>query len=563
MKLKDENDVLDLKWRQAYIKQIESSENQERKNEALKRFEIYRDQTRKWVFKALKKQNLKEETLRQMEASVSNLSILKKVVNKLAKVYQTAPIRQVESDDDRAKIDMLEDELDFDTAMAKTNRYLELSKNAIVYVVPQKNVIQSLNSSKPIFDLKVKVLNSHAYDPILDFDNCEVARGFVLSDYNEASSNEFEQYTGKRSRKFDDPVQDSMSGVSREGKEYIFWTNLYHFTTNHKGEIIKDKSPEDLKNPVVMLPMISFNYDTDGDFWAYGGNDLVDGSIAINLDITNMTDIANIQGYGQVVVKGENIPSVLEFGPHTALVFKTNAGEEKPDVDVLSNNPPIMDWMSMIEQKVALLLSTNNLSPRNVATKLDATNFPSGISQLIEQSEVTFDIEDKQKIFQDNEPVIWEVIRRWMEVLTAKKQASAALAEIGTFKDSDVNLIFPRNKAVVTEAEKLDNLKKRQELGINSEIEILMIDNPDLSEEEAQEKLDKIKEEKQAKLDSFMPSIPDESEEDISALGVDEKKELNVDKDSSSDTGLVKNPNPRGRKKLVTKETADNFRKRK
>jgi hypothetical protein len=508
MKLKAEEDVLNLEWRQAYLKCLDSDYNVERKRKAFKRFEIYRDKTKKWVIDAMLKEKLSESYIQEIEPRIANVSIARKVVDKKAVIYTAAPKREVETEEDQKKIDELVKELDFNSCMAKANRYLELSRNTVVYAVPQKNVIQSLIAGKDIYDLKVKVLNDHAYDPIIDADNCEVARGFVLSEYIDvpAKLKEEKYYQGQRNKRFKNPPQEleSAPGYKKE-QRFIWWTNMYHFTTNEKGEILPEYSAEGNINPITMLPIIPLSYDKDGYFFAEGGDDLVDGAIRININMTDMTAIARMQGYGQMVVIGNNIPDVLEVGPHTVLKFVTNQGEDKPDVKFLTSNPPIGDWMSMIEQDVAVYLSMQNLSPRQVATKLDVTQPPSGVSQMIESAEVTFDIEDKQKIFKDSEPLIWEAIRRWIEILFEKKQLSLEFTEIGPFDDSDVQLTFPKNKAVVTESERLDNLQKRKDLGINTTLDLIMLDNPDMTEEQAKAKLDEINNEKQAKMEMFLP----------------------------------------------------------
>lgn len=540
VKLNNEEDVLNIDWRKAYISHINSEYNNERKRKAYKRFEIYRDNTKKWVIEALKAEDLKESTLKKLEKQVSNISICKKVIEKKAMIYQAPPARDVKSEDDKAKIQKYSKELDFDSSMAKVNRYLELSRNTLTLVIPQKNVIETLFSTngKKIYDLSKKVLNDHSYDVIVDSENCEVARGFVLSDYVERKEVTIHpKYTGRRPRNFKDPKQDQLNGTTKLSREYIFWTNLYHFTCDEDGEIIKDKSPDGFLNPIRMLPAVDFSYDKDGKFWAEGGDDLIDASIGINVKFTHMDEILKMQGYGQLTIVGPNIPDVIEVGPHSVLRYQTNAGEDKPDINFLSTDPQTQNWLNSIEAQVSFTLSTNNLSPRNVSTKLDVVNPPSGISQLIENSEVTFDIEDKQKIFKDKEPLIWEVVRRWSEELVRTQQLSKRFLEIGLFADSNVQLTFSKNKAVVTEGEKLDNLKKRKDLGIATDLDLIMLDNPDLTEEQAQKKLDEINAEKQAKM-SVMVDVTedaptDDAEDEVKVPNTEEKgKDFGKDTES-------------------------------
>jgi hypothetical protein len=156
-----------------------------------------------------------------------------------------------------------------------------------------------------------------------------------------------------------------------------------------------------------------------------------------------------------------------------------------------------MSWLASAETHLALLLTTNNLSPSNVASKLDVQNFASGVAMLIEQSEVTEDITDKQGHYLQIETELWDITNRWMELYNSTAEFTEEWDNVGDLPiDASVSVKFTEPKTPVSEGEKLDNLKKRDDLGINEKIDLIMIDNPDLSREEAKEKLMRIQEEK-------------------------------------------------------------------
>ena len=90
-----------------------------------------------------------------------------------------------------------------------------------------------------------------------------------------------------------------------------------------------------------------------------------------------------------------------------------------------------------------------------------------------------------------------------MAFLSDKKALNSELELIGPFVDADVGIKYTELKPAVTEGEKLDNLKKRKDLGLNRQVELIRMDDPDLSVEDAELKLKEINEEKMARAQQF------------------------------------------------------------
>ena len=76
-------------------------------------------------------------------------------------------------------------------------------------------------------------------------------------------------------------------------------------------------------------------------------------------------------------------------------------------------------------------------------------------------------------------------------------------------EDMDLNLEFTESEAIATEKEKLEGLKLRKDLGINTMSDLIMLDQPGLDLEQAEEKLKKIEEEKLSRMDEFVNNMPD------------------------------------------------------
>ena len=196
MRLKNNQDVLSLQWRKKYLTYVKSEVCAKRKIEALRRQSVYNDNTKEWVIKSLSKE-LSNETVQVMANRASNISIAKKVINKLSQVYNAGVIRTVDSPNDQVAIDLLTDELDFESFMKKINKFLELQKNVLVQVIPQK----VLSDEKELFKIKMKAITPAYYDIILDHEDDDIIRGYVLSEMIIREKNQpYELYQGQRNR---------------------------------------------------------------------------------------------------------------------------------------------------------------------------------------------------------------------------------------------------------------------------------------------------------------------------------------------------------------------------
>jgi hypothetical protein len=501
MKLIIEDQILDEGFRARVIKDIKSESNNARKNEAKKRYEVYKDNTVKYVMAKLQRELKDVNTLAIMENRAANISIGKKVINKLGRVYACPVTRETGSETVNNQIAELAKIMNFDQNQKKADRLTRLQKNTLVWFYPD-----AVGADE--YRICQKVYQPWQYDVLENPNDPERPACVVFSDFNDSRQlglplgegpqvSALEGTTSVSSHGMTLATNSSMAINTDETRTYIWWTNNYHFTTDSKGKILRAISPEGLENPIGRIPGVTVAEDQDGEYWAQGGQDLIDGAILVNTLITDMFAIAFMQGWGQLVITGDKVPEEYVMGPHHALVLRydSKAGEAKPEVDVINANPPLADWMRSIEQYVALLLSTNNLSPTTVASKLDVSAFPSGVALLVDRSESTDSIEDKEQDFYWAELAEWEVIKRYHNLYYDRKLLAPEFADVGRIPDE--TRVTPkfgeRNAEVVTESERLDNMKKRRELGVASQIDLIMQDNPGMSKDEAMKKLLDIK----------------------------------------------------------------------
>lgn len=522
MRLQNEDQILDQSVRQKIIEEIEGYENKCRKYHSYKRYQCYKDKTSHFVVELLLRQ-FDTETVEEMRYALSNISIVKKVIDKLSRVYSNGVERIISGDEEATdKLKTIEKVLDVNSSMKKTNRFLKLEKNADLFIKPCP--VETKEGRK--WAIKLEPLLPHLFDVVEDYYDRTKPMVTILSDYKPPATN-LAKMDGARmpitrpvdapmtsdgiDQKIADKPQDQMMS---ENKTYIFWSRKHHFTCDSKGNILPDKNNPNNENPFGVNLHIHFAIDQDGSFWAEGGDDLVDGAILINALTSHTIHVGTVQGYGQFYMTGENLPKSIKVGPTKAIIAEYKKDEQaEPKMGFLNANPQLQSLQSLIEMYIALYLTTNNLSTSGVSTQLTgANNLASGVALIIDKAESLEDVQDQRQVFIDKEPDIFEAIN---EIISTLETDMIAELQGNTLPDdfkSDFVVKFHDPTPIMTESEKLANMKLRQELGLDSMISLIMKDDPSLSEEQAEDKLKKIVEQK---LKEKMLGIKDLAEQGV------------------------------------------------
>jgi hypothetical protein len=504
MRIDNEEALLNEEVRARIIEEIGGRENRERKQSAYKRYKCYKDQTHLYVLDHLIAQ-FDDATVQEMQYALCNISFTKKIVNKLARVYSNGVKRECKRKGDTKKVEEHEKLLKFNQVMKKLNRFLRLQQNVLLYVKP----VKVGEKYRP----KLVPLQPFFYDVIEDPNDPETPMAVILSHFTPESGRYSlidpanRESRGAKVRKQADGMhqaiadrpEDSPPEADLEKGKLIWWTKQYHFVTDAKGVIVASEStaegPMDISNPIQRLPFEVFAVDQDNAFWAEGGDDIVDGSIRINTQLANLVHIGVTQGYGQLVLSGPNLPTSIKVGPNHAIKLSAEAGsgDAVADAKFITANPPLSDLMRLIEMKVALLLSTNNLSTKHIASELSSSaDFPSAIAMIVDMAESTEDVEDQAQVFLDAEPRVWETIAAWEDIYADRELLDEKFVKVKLPDDIEVTPVFESAKPIMSEKESLEVLEKRKALGLDRMIDLIMRDKPELTEEQAKARLDEI-----------------------------------------------------------------------
>lgn len=507
MKIQNEEQILDVHFRANIIKEIVGSENVQRKRDAENRYKIFKDQTKEFVLKRIKDEQ-GSESAQEVEHRISNISFCKKMVEKKARVYDHGVQRIVTGIENEEEKEYRQDQIQkqasivgFNACMQKVNNFSELQKNATVKAMPYLNPATGKWRYKPF------PLNPHFYDVIEDGNNPELPLVHIFSYFHDGiDSNQSTLTSGIRSNddvnfRFGDGVDQYIADSPRDdfidNVRYIWWSHNYHFTTDSKGNIIDSVSPPDLKNPIGMSCFVDFSIDQDNHYWAIGGDDIIDAAVLLNMLLTDLYYISRYQGLGIFYFFGRGVPKQIKIGPKEVLTLDIREGDPSPQIGFANSNAPLDQHMKMIEQHLAFILSTNNIMATSIQGSLTAATAQSGIQEIVQRSENVGDVEASQQLYVDGEPKIFRIMAKWHNLYLNKGLLDDDLAALGPM-DENIQLMvkFEKPQVMLSDKEKLEVYKMREELGIDSEIDLIMKDNPLLTRDEAEQRFKQILEDK-------------------------------------------------------------------
>ena len=452
---------------QEIIKQIETQENKARKDHAYKARQIMEGAQAKYVKTELAR--LYPKTHRLMR--VSDISLLKKVVSKIAKAYKEDPLRILDSEEETERYSQLAKDANFNKQFNVFDRYFVRDKHAALWVNKIEDVFYLIPLAAFEFDVIIDEKTNELDTIILTYDR-------------------------------------------KDFKEYALWTNDHHVLVRSRNSVIEYVPIEGNPNNINPLGIIPFSYRSSGDGRGYPlASPLPDQSTTMNVSLSDLQSAAAKQGHGHLVRKvvGDQKTAEVHAGLHTVidLVLSDNPDEPQPDVSYINASPDLTGQREALAAYVRGVLDESGISGGEFLTG-NIREFTSGLDRAIAQADVTDQVEAHQAEYANVENEIFQIIKAYQELENAER-----------FISENLTVNYRKPKVLISDAETLANIEKQLNLGLIEEWEKFKIMNPNLSEEECREKLERINKEKLERQKMFAMDNPNPNNEEQNARNQD------------------------------------------
>lgn len=418
-----------------------SAETRERKDDTIKRLSYYHDEQQEYIIELLEKHHAEPDAFEPVYFNVT-----KKVINQLAMVYMASAQRQIVdgTTNDNSIFTEIVDSSNLDLKLKTASRYCQLLKTIMLRPVWRRG------------QMDLDVLTGDILD-VEWGDSPEHITHVMVTHYPQ-------------------------SGETKD-IEYSLWDEQTYRRLDYNGNTI-----ESAPNPYGIIPFVPVwaQVPATGSFWVAGGGDLVSVQSAINAKLTDLMLVLRYQGFGVPVARGVPEDSLGQIGPNTCVIIPDPAG----DFSFAKTQAPIAQTLAAIEFLAKNLAISNGLSAASMSVKPTQESGLSRISQSTELNELR---KDQISLFGRYERQLFNMFKIvWNAHNPTKKITDTARLKIDFYDPRPV--MSPDKQAELWQVE--------LEMGTISRTDILMLKNPDLSKEDAIQKLEEI----QAENDKYSPT---------------------------------------------------------
>lgn len=445
---------------------------------------------------------------------IGDISIVKKINDKQAKSYKNQPIRLANTDKETQELNTIYKDFKFHRGLREFDSIYNLHKYACLWLTwqnPEERdeeegayILHALHPYE--FDLVRDQVSGEPIVFIMNYPDITVTRHAGRSDGQEQT------------------ISESQSDTSAVTRVYRMWTKDSFVKVqikkarghgNESKELMSVVFEEVKDNPIGMLPIVYLQRDSAIDYPIT--SNIAKQSIDWNVSFSDLKTAAATQGHGQLVVKhamGMKMKD-MHMGQHTAITLPQPTKPDSPQTDAnyINANPDLVGQLEVLKFDIANILDDQGVKAKGTIEG-GPERFASGFDRLIAEADVQDVVEDNQSIYsQELEPGLFYVLKAYEEAMNKP-----------TFSGTeDIEVYFQKPKVLISDKETLENIQKREELGLILPHEKHMIMNPNLSDEEAMRREEEIRAYQMKKMEEMGMLIG--SEEDT-----DEEGEANAER---------------------------------
>lgn len=421
---------------------------EQRKDYASKMLDYYNNNQLDYIMEYVKERDPKGNNIYPV-----GLNIVRKIIRNLAMVYIKDAVRTIDGTEQDQKI------------------YSEIeTTSAIAVKMKQANRMSKLLGTvllKPVWR------NGHMDLDVLTPDVLDVETGYTPEDLQAVQVTHY------------DPVGDVNE------TSYSIWTSETITTMDALGNFISEEI-----NPYGILPFIPCWSDPPTDyFWQRGAHDLILSQDAINRMLTLLGYAIDFQGFSLCYVKSESQPKKedqnIKLGPRSVMFLS-----QQGDVGFASPDAPINEVLAAISFLMKQAAITNGLSASIITTD---DKQMSGVSRITSNREMEELRRDDIALFTEYERKLFNIFRIIWNYHNPDRQMSNEVQLLVNFYDP---------QPVIDARDQVQVWSQLMEMGIISPVDIIMERDPDLTREEATEKLYNIREEIQEYTQYVKDPIP-------------------------------------------------------
>lgn len=439
-------------------------------------YKIDEGQIREEVEDSLREEMVSQAALNRALKRIPSINIPKKVADKLSKVYALPPVRKTSDETDADLVDGISKLADVDGVMHYSNRLYNLQRMGAVEFFAKDG------------KQRIRVLAGHQYLPYSDdpVDPLNVTV-FIKFMGTELRYGQMFDEDGRKVTQEDQPRRVDIFHVYSDDEFLVI---------DSDGKIDRDKMAEldraDGVNPCGTIPFVHIANSTL-ELIPYPNKTALDMAVLIPKLLTDLNYAAQFMSHSLIYTTNTDLKNA-EVAPDAIINLGDTDGEgNSPTIGSIKPEVDIERVLQLIEFELSAYLSSVGIKAATQGSMMPGRE-ASGFAKAMDEGDATSERKVQAEAFKKFERKLWQKMALmqayWSRsnLVTDKRQFSPQFIE-------NFSVAFGEMKHLVSQKEKLEKVQTMRSLGLMSKAQALKELEPDLSDEQIQQRLSEIDEE--------------------------------------------------------------------
>jgi len=258
----------------------------------------------------------------------------------------------------------------------------------------------------------------------------------------------------------------------------VYWSDKEHFYIDSDNEKIAVEDEEGnvnaaMINPYKEIPFAVLRFQSSSDFWGEPQQDLAENNIWYNVMESNRLFVEMFQGLGIGVGINLGKNATVTNAPNTMIMVNDVRDDmERPSIEFASTNAPLGELRENLDFYYKRIGNSKGLSPQSMSNDITGQ---SGVAKAYDSIELAIKKDNHKHIMKQFEKELFQKIKLVYNFHSDKKLSDDLMFNVDIIEDEP--------ETDVTKEIELNNFKL--EKNIISVIDLMIKDNPDLTTEEA------------------------------------------------------------------------------
>ena len=414
-------------------------------------------------------QEMGTQTFAAIKPRIPPINVLRKIVDKLSKIFQEGVMRKVSeegSDQDQDLLDWYIDQFDANMKFNQGNEFLNLDR--INLMQPYYDEVNRKPALRAVPNDRYVIYSNNKMNP-QDPTHVMMNKGKAIS-------------LSKDNRRTKNPMMV---------ETWIVWTNEEILIIDEEGQLRPDlmmMSDMDGTNPFGVLPFEYFN-SSQNFLIPPSDSDTKRMTVLIPALLADLNYAAKFQSFSQIFVFNAE-KETWTLAPNAVHFLDDKPGTDSAArVDVIKPQVDITEVVQLVVTEMSMWLNSRGIKPGTMGN-LSAENLASGVSKIIDEMDTAELRQVQAQIYTRGEQSMWNKVLNHMHPLWVS-EGKVENRHIFT-PSAKVEVTFPPQKPIVDRGSLVTSAVAELNAGLKSQQTLIEELNPDWDQERIDSELEMV-----------------------------------------------------------------------